>query len=626
MLKVVSKRMKKDESKGRKAWLAGFIAMLLSLALFGGYFLPSHSAFAEGGPESLGGGQTFRFTVTYDADGGKGAVPEDKDVYGPIGQPFLRVKDGSSLDREGQMFIGWAVNGEGRIYYAGMKYEILSDTVFVAQYGDPDDYVLLTHDANNGGGRVYWYIKKETEPVLGDAELFDGAGAAFAGWSANPQAKPGDDGIYLPGAIFSRMHADATVYAIWQSPEWEVRFVPGIGGSFSPDVRTVFSQIADGTLFDAAVAAPKPIAAEGYRFTGWDNPFPHTITSNLTFVAHFEEQAPAMEYVDKSHITIAAGDAEKVYDGTPLEEGMAAVTSGVLKPGDSVQATMTADSVATDVGTVDNVIESYIIARAGTDVTDEYDVTLRDGSLTITPAILTLIVEDITLMPGDPMPTNFKIEVEGLVGDDKEADVLEGLDLDCKVDYRPDAPVGTTFFIRLEVEGLADDGIHGNYAISANSGLLNVTWADGTTIGDEEAPLSWLSRLGDELVHLASFSVWALLNLILTIVTGLVMAALFVIEYRRRKAESWESQSIVEYVKSLFSDWKTDMSLRLRLATAGATAIAIALFTLTVDLSLPMVIADRWTALHFGIAAVTVVLAVFSDKVQKEERLGKEQA
>ncbi|WP_215699497.1 MBG domain-containing protein, partial [Clostridium sp. MCC353] len=93
-------------------------------------------------------------------------------------------------------------------------------------------------------------------------------------------------------------------------------------------------------------------------------------------------------------ITITAGDAEKVYDGTPLTESGYTVNKENLLPGDEVYA-VTSGSI-TDVtpdAKDNNLISSYVIrhgGKDGVDVTENYNITPVPGTLKVTPRPVTI--------------------------------------------------------------------------------------------------------------------------------------------------------------------------------------------------------------------------------------------
>ena len=107
---------------------------------------------------------------------------------------------------------------------------------------------------------------------------------------------------------------------------------------------------------------------------------------------------------------------------------------------------------------------------------------------------------------------------------------------------------------------------------------------------------------------------WALLNLMLTLITGLVTVALLAIYFVKRRDDKDEA-----YTDRDEEEEKVRKHLGLRLLTIVATVIAAIIFIKTQDMSLPMAYVDRWSILHVLIAAATVLLANFSKKDYEED-------
>lgn len=85
----------------------------------------------------------------------------------------------------------------------------------------------------------------------------------------------------------------------------------------------------------------------------------------------------------KTLITITAGSAEKMYDGTPLTNDAYGYTEGVLVSGDELSAVV--EGSQTDAGKSANVVKSYRVMRGETDVTANYSFAPSvDGELSVT--------------------------------------------------------------------------------------------------------------------------------------------------------------------------------------------------------------------------------------------------
>ena len=85
----------------------------------------------------------------------------------------------------------------------------------------------------------------------------------------------------------------------------------------------------------------------------------------------------------KTLITVTAGSAEKMYDGTPLTNDAYGYTEGVLVSGDELSAVV--EGSQTDAGKSANVVKSYRVMRGETDVTANYSFAPSvDGELSVT--------------------------------------------------------------------------------------------------------------------------------------------------------------------------------------------------------------------------------------------------
>ncbi len=90
----------------------------------------------------------------------------------------------------------------------------------------------------------------------------------------------------------------------------------------------------------------------------------------------------------KRSITVKANNSSREFDGTALTDIGWSIADDSLAFSDAEEVTVSGS--ITDVGKVDNVITSYKIMRGGKDVTDNYNITPVDGSLTITKRTVTV--------------------------------------------------------------------------------------------------------------------------------------------------------------------------------------------------------------------------------------------
>ena len=144
----------------------------------------------------------------------------------------------------------------------------------------------------------------------------------------------------------------------------------------------------------------------------------------------------------------------------------------------------------------------------------------------------------------------------------------------------------------------------------------------GETINDNETPLANGEDIADNATPLAGLGTgaWALINLILTIVTTL-LSILLLIGYIGKKKKALEDEDgnvvldengkeVMEYEKNKKGLW--------RLISIIPALIAIIVFILTEDMTLPMTFVDKWTILHVVIALVQVVVMVLCKKRKDE--------
>ena len=120
---------------------------------------------------------------------------------------------------------------------------------------------------------------------------------------------------------------------------------------------------------------------------------------------------------------------------------------------------------------------------------------------------------------------------------------------------------------------------------------------------DSESPM----MIEDNKTPLAEQPAWALLNLILTIVTGLVSALLFA-GYFGKKTEEDEDGEEKEMKRKGFA----------RLASIIPAAISVIAFILTENMANPMVLTDRWTIFMAAILLFQAAPAILAKKEVKE--------
>ena len=120
--------------------------------------------------------------------------------------------------------------------------------------------------------------------------------------------------------------------------------------------------------------------------------------------------------------------------------------------------------------------------------------------------------------------------------------------------------------------------------------------AESVDIIENEAPL-------------AGNPVWALINLIMTIVTGLISAVLLAGWFSRKKDEN-ENEN---------EDDKTERKGFVRAASLIPAVGSVIAFILTENMNNPMVLVDRWTILMAVILLIQAAVAILAKKNNKKE-------
>ncbi len=273
--------------------------------------------------------------------------------------------------------------------------------------------------------------------------------------------------------------------------------------------------------------------------------------------------------VEPKAVTITTGSAEKEYDGTALTDAIVIIDGLVY--GETV--TVTATGSQTEVGSSANTYEiEWDNAMAS-----NYTVTDNLGILTVTAAEPDPTEPD----PTEPDPT----EPEPTEPEPTEPEPTEP---------EPTEPEPT------EPEPTEPEPTEPEPTI---------------IIPDPETPL-------------AGGKSWALLNLLLTILTGIIMLVLWIGYFTSKKRKDEDEET--ETVESETGDEDEDKdSLKrkgiLRLLSLIPFVVAVIVFILTEDMRNPMVFVDRWTILMAAIALVQAVLALFCKKSYKEEEEEQEE-
>ena len=105
--------------------------------------------------------------------------------------------------------------------------------------------------------------------------------------------------------------------------------------------------------------------------------------------------------INPRHLTVSSGSAEKVFDGTPLVSGYCNIEEGTTVFGETLQC----KSVGTQTlaGQSLNYIDVTVVDRDGNDMSDQYRIDYRLGTLIVTPRKIAIRSADAT-KPYDGKP------------------------------------------------------------------------------------------------------------------------------------------------------------------------------------------------------------------------------
>lgn len=188
------------------------------------------------------------------------------------------------------------------------------------------------------------------------------------------------------------------------APRYTVTYQPGDHGTLTGadnNGNVVHPNLVKGT---ATPAAPIVNAAEGYYFAGWDKEIAATVTADAVYTA---------KYAEKYEITVEANSGEVFYNGN--EQSITGLKQTEFTFNEKVYTVsgLTASVSGTDANDYTNkVTGTAVVTDAdGKDVTNQFTVKTKDGTLKIKPIEITLTsASDQKQYDGTPL-TNSNVTV-----------------------------------------------------------------------------------------------------------------------------------------------------------------------------------------------------------------------
>ena len=437
---------------------------------------------------------------------------------------------------------------------------VTGDATYKATYTKEANSYTLTYDLDGGeweNDTTYTYTKKYNEEVEVKADPTK-TGYTFAGWTSE-EVEVVNDKFTMPAK-------NVTLKALWKANIYNVTY--DLNGGEWTEATNEFPY-----EYKATVEVIKTVPTrEGYKFSGW--------RSEEVTIENDAFTMPAKDVVLK-----AVWEANPTPTPIPSEEPTPTPTP---TPAPTEEPTPT--PTPTPAPTAEPTSEPTATPTATPSAEPTAEPTTEP---TATPTAAPTATPAPNPNPATPTPAPVTPVVPATVA--------------------TPTPTPTATPSAAPTATPSDNGGKGD---GNNDGEI------GETIDDNETPLANGEDIADNATPLAGLGTgaWALINLILTIVTTL-LSILLLIGYIGKKKKALEDEDgnvvldengkeVMEYEKNKKGLW--------RLISIIPALIAIIVFIFTEDMTLPMIFIDKWTILHVVIALVQVVVMVLCKKKKDE--------
>ena len=600
------------------------------------------------------------FTVTY-VEGESKKVDNQKYVSGSS----ARVLPPENSEN----FRAWKME-DGTLIHPGDKITVTKNTTLRAVYTKNPKTETITYHYNfegstdtytdDNGGKGYPRNTTATVKSLEDVTFTAPTGYEFLGWATKPDS---NTVTYKVGAtVFIDANGDNDLYAVWQVKTYTVTWVNWDNKELEKDKDVPYGATPK---YDGKEPTKAGNAQYSYKFTGW-NPAVSPVTGDVTYKAQFEAVTNkyTVTWVNWDNKELEKDEdvpygADPEYDGDTPTKAADAQYTYTFKDWTPEVKTVTGD--ATYQATYTKEANSYTLTYdldggEWTEATNEFPyeykatveviktVPTREGykfsgwrseEVTIENDAFTMPAKDVVLKAvweANPTPTPIPSEEPTPTPAPTEeptptpAPTKEPTPTPAPNPNpatptpTPVAPVVPATVATPTPKPTATPSTtpsdNGGKGDGNNDGEI------GETINDNETPLANGEDIADNATPLAGLGTgaWALINLILTIVTTL-LSILLLIGYIGKKKKALEDEDgnvvldengkeVMEYEKNKKGLW--------RLISIIPALIAIIVFIFTEDMTLPMIFVDKWTILHVVIALVQVVVMVLCKKKKDE--------
>ena len=499
---------------------------------------------------------------------------------------------------------------DGTLIHPGDKITVTKNITLTAVYTNKPQTVTITYHYNFGGSTQIYedsgYPKNTNATVksLSDVGFTAPTGYEFLGWATTPDSNTIE---YAESAkVFVDANGDNNLYAVWQVKTYTVTWVNWDNKNLEVDEDVPYGATPK---YDGEEPTKAADAQYTYTFKDW-TPGVKTVTGDATYQATYTKEANSytLTYdLNGGEWTETTNEFPYEYKATvevvktvPTREGYK--FSGWRSEEVTIENdafTMPAKDVVLKAVWEANPTPTPIPSEEPTPTPAPTEEPTPTPAPTEEPTPTPAPTEEPTPTPApNPNPNpNPATPTPAPVAPVVPATVATPTP-------KPTATPSTT---------PSDNGGKGD---GNNDGEI------GETINDNETPLANGEDIADNATPLAGLGTgaWALINLILTIVTTL-LSILLLIGYIGKKKKALEDEDgnvvldengkeVMEYEKNKKGLW--------RLISIIPALIAIIVFIFTEDMTLPMIFVDKWTILHVVIALVQVVVMVLCKKKKDE--------
>lgn len=580
------------------------------------------------------------FTVTYVEDKNENVATDN--------QKYVSGSSARVLPPENsENFLAWKME-DGTLIHPGDKITVTKNTTLRAVYTNKPQTVKITYHYNFEGSTQIFedkgYPKNTTATVRSrDYVGFTApTGYKFLGWATTPDS---NTVTYKVGAtVFVDANGDNDLYAVWQVKTYTVTWVDEDGTTLIDQKDYEYGAIPK---FEGVEPTKAADAQYTYTFKGWDKDYTE-VKGNQTYVAVYEKTTNKYNVtydLNGGEWTEATNEFKYEYKATveviktvPTREGYK--FSGWRSEEVTIENdafTMPAKDVVLKAVWEANPTPTPIPSEEPTPTPAPTEEPTPTPAPTEEPTPTPAPSEEPTPTPApteEPTPTPAPTEEPTPT----PAPTAEPTPTPAPTEEstptpapnpnpNPAAPTPTpvapvvpatvaTPTPKPTATPSTTPSDNGGKGDGNNDGEI------GETINDNETPLANGEDIADNATPLAGLGTgaWALINLILTIVTTL-LSILLLIGYIGKKKKALEDEDgnvvldengkeVMEYEKNKKGLW--------RLISIIPALIAIIVFIFTEDMTLPMIFVDKWTILHVVIALVQVVVMVLCKKKKDE--------